>query len=117
MSPFLPIDLVENTTVTAPIITSELITIPTMNESEIVEFVVDSDKSVTNWEIVNLTRINCSVTVTYELLTTKSVKISVKTSGSTKTGSYNFRVKGFVVGGYSATSDLISGTVVRLLPP
>jgi len=117
MSPFLPIDLVENTTVTAPIITSELIIIPTMNESEIVEFVVDSDKSVTNWEIINLTRINCSVTVTYELLTTRSMKISVKTSASTKTGSYNFRVKGFVVGGYSATSDLISGTVVRILPP
>jgi hypothetical protein len=112
MGSFNPIVLIQNTNQFEPTLSANILTIEPMETSETREVIVTSSKSITYWEIVDQVRSGCLVYIDYKIVTQKTIKVLIKSDSSSQVGNYQFRIRGYVIGGYYSETELISGSII-----
>lgn len=111
MGEFNPIVYVTNTDLSLqPTITAETLILPSLVGSELYDLIINSDKNIIFWELFDVVRINCLVYFTVTKINQKSVRVRINIDKNTKAGTFNFRVRGIVTGGFVGETALISGS-------
>jgi len=110
MGPFTPIVLLDSTSLDfKPTVVPELTILPNLYGLESYELIINSDKNISYWQLFDVVRIDCLVYFTTQKINQKSVKVIINVDKNTKAGTYKFKVRGYVPGGYIGETVLITG--------